>query len=617
MRDRELRQALAENPALPVWLVERLIAEADDDLALCLAERDDLDSAQVRTLAGRSDEVATVLARRGLLNADDVDPVTRPYAAMVLIEEGRGRDEWAVAFARDPDVKRRVTLAACPQLPDEANLLLVAGDDAEVVTELAFFTTDSDLLTRLAGHPDADVRAAVASNPATPPTTLANLVTAHWRGKEVPPTDLVTTHWRGEEAPPTGLMATDRRGEEVPPPSLAPPSLAPPSLAPPSLAPPSLAPPSLPPPSLAPPTLTPTGLLAADRRGDGAGPVVHRGVEDAPPDRCSVCVRKPVPFVHSPNCPDVDCGLPPDAACDGTHQSAIHNLLVKAVDNSATPVENVVALAAHPSPIVRWTLAGRADLPAAVAEMLAADPWPAVRAAVAANPALSEAAIRRLGADEFSKVRWRAARNPSVPIDVLAGPGRIGGGDPVPSRIGGGDLVPPRIAAAGPDEVRELADSPSPQLRMLLAERRDLPPEIRDRLARDPDAKVVKAVAPHPGFSEELLRDMVSRHGARVIARVAANPDASPGLLFDLARHLPPVRKVFREIAGRADATADALELCLADAQARRIAAAHPALRPELIVELLADDEDWVATAAAANPALPESEMIRISDRGL
>ncbi|MEU4622411.1 hypothetical protein AB0G04_20890 [Actinoplanes sp. NPDC023801] len=74
------------------------------------------------------------------------------------------------------------------------------------------------------------------------------------------------------------------------------------------------------------------------------------------------------------------------------------------------------------------------------------------------------------------------------------------------------------------------------------------------------------------------------------------------------------MQKVFREIAPRADAPAAALELCLADAQARRIAAAHPALPVDRIVELLDDEDGLVAAAAATNPALPVLAMERISD---
>jgi hypothetical protein len=144
---------------------------------------------------------------------------------------------------------------------------------------------------------------------------------------------------------------------------------------------------------------------------------------------------------------------------------------------------------------------------------------------------------------------------------------------------------------------------------MLLAQRRDLPAGIRDALAADLDAKVVKSIAAHPGLSEAQLRAMVDRHGARVIAKVAANPDATPALLEGLTRHDPPVRKAFREVARHPNATARALLACLADERARPVAASHPALPPQVIAELLTDTDWQVVEAAAANPALPRAVM--------
>ncbi|SFX79668.1 hypothetical protein SAMN02787144_1006195 [Streptomyces atratus] len=123
---------------------------------------------------------------------------------------------------------------------------------------------------------------------------------------------------------------------------------------------------------------------------------------------------------------------------------------------------------------------------------------------------------------------------------------------------------------------------------------RDLPAGIRDAPATDPDAKAVKSIASHPGLSEAQLRTMVDRHGVRVIAKVAANPDATPALLEDLTRHEPPVRKAFREVARHRNATGPALHNCLADKQARPLAARHPALWPRVVAELLTDtDRQW------------------------
>ncbi|MFI1395502.1 hypothetical protein [Streptomyces sp. NPDC020681] len=496
---------LAANPALPSEFVDLLIAVADADVAGHLADRADLSHAQAVALVSRHEDVAVQLAYAGRLTAADVDPVAQPRAALALLDEGVGRPEWARLFAADPVVERREKLAACSGLPPDVVDKLAADTDVRVRTELALWTTP-ETAARLARHPHAEVRRAVAANEATPPAVLAMLIT-------------------GEGLPPA--------------------------------------------------------------------------------QSCLVCDREATPFVHDPHCPRLDCDLLPGDSCDGSHESTVHETQRMALLNPATPTEAVVAFADHPSVHLRWALAARPDLPPAVCEQLAGDPRPGVRATLAENPAIDEALIRALATDEGHDVQRRLAHHPNVPLDVLtylAGATRIG------------STLLPRIAGATPFEVQELATSRNAAVRMLLAERRDLPPVIRDALAADPDAKVVKSVAPHPGLSEARLRAMVDLHGVRVVAKVAANPEASPGLLEDLARHEPPVQKAFRVIARNRHATAPALLGCLTDRQARPIAAGHPALPHQVIVELLADDEWRVAEAAAANPSLPPavmSELVR------
>lgn len=336
---------------------------------------------------------------------------------------------------------------------------------------------------------------------------------------------------------------------------------------------------------------TPPALLAALLTGEGV-PAARS---------CPVCDRTASPFVHDRHCPEPACGLPPTAACDGSHESAVHDIQQAALRNPATPAATAALFADHPSVLLRQELAARPDLPSQVYARLAKDPVPRVRAQLADSPAIDEPLIRALATDPGHDVRRRLAHHPRLPLDVLA---HLAGA----TRLGSPLL--PRIAAAGPAEVEELAASPEATVRMLLAQRRDLPAGIRDTLARDPDAKVVKSIAPHPGLSEARLRAMVERHGARVVAKVAANPDATPALLEDLARQRPPVRKALREIARHRHATAPALLVCLTDRQAGPIAAGHPALPPAVVVELLADD-DWQAVkAAAANPSLPRASML-------
>lgn len=333
---------------------------------------------------------------------------------------------------------------------------------------------------------------------------------------------------------------------------------------------------------------TPPDVLAALVTGHGLPPVL----------RCAVCEQEATPFVHDRNCARPGCTLPSGASCDGSHESAVHDIRWAALRNPATPAEAVAGFADHPSMLLRQSLAARPGLPASVYRGLAADPVPGVRADVAGNPAIDDAATRTLAGDRDPDVRRGLAHNPRLPLDVLA---RLA--DSV--RVGATLL--PRIAAAAPDEVPRLASSPSAAVRMFLARRRDLPPEIRDGLAEDPDAKVVRSVASHPGLGEARLRAMVDRHGARVLVAVAANPGAGPALLEHLVRHDPPVPKVFREIAAHPNASPGALLACLKDSRARPVAVGRAALPTAVVVELLDDPDPSVAAAAAANLSLPRA----------
>ncbi|MFF2425875.1 hypothetical protein [Streptomyces mirabilis] len=497
---------LAANPALPAALVDRLITVADDEIATELAARPDLGRAQALALAARDEGTAVHLAYEGRLTSADIDPVAQPQAALALLDTGAGLPEWARRFATDPVTERREKLAACPDLPPDVTDTLAADSEIAVVAELALWTTP-DMAARLARHPHAEVRRAVAANEATPPAVLEMLLT-----------------------------------------------------------------------------------------GDGLPPARH----------CLVCDRERTPAPHArphPHPHPAD-DLPPGAFCTGSHESTVHDMWRQALSNPATPARAAAGFAGHSSALLRWSLAGRSDLPPEVWGRPADDPLPGIRGDLAENPAVDAAHLRALATDVSPDVRRSLAHNPRVPLDLLAslaGTAKIGA------------TLLPRIAAATPAEVESLAKSPDPAVRMLLAARRDLPPGTRDALAADTDAKVLKSIAPHPGLSEARLRDMIDRHGVRVLARVATNPDASPSLLEHVTRHDPPVPKAFREVARHRNATAPALLACLTDRQARPIAAAHPSLPVPVVVELLGDAEGHVAEAAAANPSLPPAMMLELT----
>jgi hypothetical protein len=519
---------LAANPVLPPELVERLIAVADSESAVILADREDLSHAQAVALASRDEEAAVQLAYEGRLMAADVDPTVQPLAALALLDEGAGDPGWIPRFAADPVAEHRMKLAGCPGLPPDVVEALADDPDESVVGGVASHATP-EMAARLARHPHAEVREAVAFQEVTPPAVLAMLIT-------------------GEGLPPAR--------------------------------------------------------------------------------RCYGCDRREPPFEHDPSC--LDCELPPGYACDGSHQSALLDIYKMALWNPATPAEAAATLVGHEYPLLRGILAGRHDLLPEAARQLATDPSFGVRCDLAENPVIDDTVMRMLAADqnEFvlrtlaenpviddtvmhvlaadqnQHVLRTLAANPSVPLDLLTG--LAGAFKNQPTLL-------PRIAAASHAEVEELAASPDPVVRMLLAQRRDLPAEIREALATDPVVKVVKSIAPHPGFSEAQLRAMDEQYGIPVRPKLAANPDAPPELLEELAQRPPPTGKTLRAIAANPSATGEALRCCLADEQARRLAAAHPALPTAELVGLLTDgghDEDWkVVEAAAANPALPLAVM--------
>lgn len=146
------------------------------------------------------------------------------------------------------------------------------------------------------------------------------------------------------------------------------------------------------------------------------------------------------------------------------------------------------------------------------------DPVPGVRVELAKNPSIDEVLIRRLAEDRGHDVQRFLTHRPGLPLDVLEQLAR--------STMLGLPLLP-RIAAATPAEVADLAAAADPTLRMLVALRRDLLDAIRDTLAHDCDAKVLRAIAPHPGLTEAQLLAMIDRHGPRVAAKAATNPDAT------------------------------------------------------------------------------------------
>ncbi|MER7670040.1 hypothetical protein ABTY61_16430 [Kitasatospora sp. NPDC096128] len=250
----------------------------------------------------------------------------------------------------------------------------------------------------------------------------------------------------------------------------------------------------------------------------------------------------------------------------------------QAAGNPATPGAAAARLVADHM-MVRQALATHPGLPAETYHRLAEDDIPWVRSNLAQNPGIDATPMNRLSGDDGYGVRRSLAHHPRVPLDVLA---RIA---PV-TKIGATLL--PRIAAADAAELVALAGSPEPKVRALVAERRDLPAELRDRLIADPDVRVAKSVAPHPGLDNARLSALVDRFGHGVATAVATNPGTSAALLERLAALRPLAGKALRTIAAHPNASPAALAACLASPDPRTTwaAAANPALPVAVMAEL-------------------------------
>lgn len=460
---RDVILGLAENPALPARLFERLLGIGDQDVNLLLARRDDLTEAQARTL----------------LAHDDVDVWT-------LVSHGR--IAWAEVPRDDPHLL--VAAAAAGLAPEAAVRELAAHPDPEVRGGLAYYVAGlpSDVLAALARDTDPYV----AENAAQSSELTSGLAEEFARHPHV----VVREEFARNTAAPPALLAA---------------------------------------------------LLA-----HGGHPA---------PSRCAACHSR------AERCAD--------------HGPGVRRIRLAAATNPAVPPAGLEEFLDAEEAYAVDAFAERTDLPAHFHPRLAAHPSAHVRATLARNPAVGETLLRRLAEDPDPAVRLAVVENPAVPLSRL-------------TALAAGGRLPreplPRVLAATEAELYELAASRVAQVRALVAARPDLPAELVDRLAADPDIGVGRRIAPHPGLGEHRLAGLVERHGPPVYGAVARNPSCTGALLRRMARNADSVGK------------------------ARRVIVAHPALPPEVVEGLLADPDPRVAYAAAAHPTLPVEAMERIVD---
>jgi hypothetical protein len=251
---------------------------------------------------------------------------------------------------------------------------------------------------------------------------------------------------------------------------------------------------------------------------------------------------------------------------------------------------------------IRWGLASRQDLPQEIYALLAGeDNIPGIRCDIAGNPAVDTPVLRTLASSGDRMVNQAMVHNPVLPLDLLV---------EIVAAVRTGPTLLRRIANATEAELRKLAASSTARLRMLVAERPDLPADVVRALVADPDPLVAKSIVKNPMLTADDIWFLLRAHGDRVHPLAARNPNCTMEILEYLAQSGHPAQKVYREIAKHPNASAAALAVCLLREGPPRLSAArHPNLRAAKVVELLADSDPDVVAAAAANPSLPLAVM--------
>ncbi|MFE1288505.1 hypothetical protein [Streptomyces sp. NPDC058751] len=497
---------LADNTALPSELVDRLIAVADADLAHDLAGRADLTHAQAVALFSRDRATGVPLAHQGRLTAADVDPLTEPDTALALLDEGSGSPEWARLLAADPLAERRERLAACPGLPADVVETLATDPDPRVVAELALWTT-RETAARLAEHPHAEVRRAVAVNEETPPDVLAALVT----GEGLPPASNCPVCDR--EPPPfthdpecprldcdlrPGAFCDGSHGSTVHDIRLA--ALGNPA--------------------------TPTE--AAVRFAGHPSTLLRWTLAarpDLPPEVCARLAADPVPGVRADLAENPATGedvmrllardrdprvrrslarhprVPLDVLTELARTAKAATTLLPRVA-AATPAE-VEDLAGSPDPAARMLVAQRRDLPPGTRDALAGDPDAKVVKAVAPHPGLTEGRLRAMVARHGNRVLAQVAANPDASPGLLEHLTRQA--PPAQKAL---REVARHPNATAPALLACLADD---RARRVAAARPALPPGVIVELLRDPDRQVAEAAAANPSLPLAVMEELVGK----------------------------------------------------------------------------------------------------------
>lgn len=242
-----------------------------------------------------------------------------------------------------------------------------------------------------------------------------------------------------------------------------------------------------------------------------------------------------------------------------------------------TPQMTLIDLASDPSPLVRKAVAARADAPAQALRPLTRDHDRQVREAVARNPSTSIANLMRLVKDADRWVRWAVASNPACDESIR----------------------------------RTMSEASDKELRGLLAESRELEPELAAKLTGDVSPEVRERLATHT-HDPDAITALLADRTARVRKGVARNPRTTAEQRSVLAAD--PVVDVRAALVRAVElAEADLARLVDDRSVQVRLAMATSEVIPPHIRQALAQDPDEMVASAARDfrPGSGSSPVVR------
>ncbi|WP_433349822.1 hypothetical protein [Micromonospora sp. CA-111912] len=243
----------------------------------------------------------------------------------------------------------------------------------------------------------------------------------------------------------------------------------------------------------------------------------------------------------------------------------------------ATSQMALFELASDPSVVVRKAVAARADAPAQALRPLTRDYDRQVREAVARNPSASVGNLLRLVKDDDRWVRWAVAGNPACDESIR----------------------------------QVMSEASDKELRGLLAELRELEPELAAKLIDDVSPEVRERLATHT-HDPDVITALMADRTARVRKGVARNPRTTAEQRSALAQDsVVDVRAALVRSVELAEAD---LERLVDDRSVQvRLAMATSEFVPPHIRQALGRDPDAMVADAARDfrPASGSSPVVR------